>query len=113
MRADFAQTDIRFDLAAVELAVQLCAPTIHFADGEVILVAERSDAMLRCTVTQDAGALPYTVLLEPFIDAEPTAVRVDGLPAQLDTRTLDDGRIIQVQLVLDQTRTLEIDFAPE
>jgi len=68
---------------------------------------------LRCTVTQDAGALPFTVLLEPWIDAEPIGTRVDGQPAQLDTRMLLDGRIIQVQLVLDQPRTLEIDFAQE
>jgi hypothetical protein len=51
-------------------------------------------------------------LLEPYIDAEPTGMRVDGQPAQLDTRVVGDGRIIQVQLVLDQARTLEIDFAP-
>jgi hypothetical protein len=84
---------------------------LAFADGDVSLRVRRDDDGIVCNVEQDAGALPFTVLLEPYIDGDVRATRIDGLPARLDTRALDDGRVVPVQLVLEQQRTLEIDLA--
>jgi hypothetical protein len=84
-----------------------------FADGDVSLRLEGAAASLHCVVEQDAGALPFTVLLEPYVTAAVAATRIDGLPAQLDTRDVADGRIIQVQLVLEQERALDIDFVQQ
>ena len=86
---------------------------LAFADGDVSLHVRRDDDAIVCSIEQDAGALPFTVLLEPYIDGDVRATRVDGMPAQLDTRALDDGRVVPVQLVLEQQRTLEVELVRE
>ena len=83
---------------------------LAFADGDVSLRIQSDADRMICRIEQDAGALPFTVLLEPYVAGDVRATRVDGMPAQLDTRAVDDGRIVPVQLVLEQERTLEIEL---
>lgn len=81
---------------------------IRFGDGSISLSADRSDSMLTIRVQQDAGSIPVTVLLEPFL-LEPGSATMDGQPAELVAQNVADGTILPVQLVLDETRTMVVD----
>lgn len=81
---------------------------IRFGDGSVSLSAARSAGRLTVRVEQEAGAIPLTVLLEPFVRGHARAV-VDGQPADLEARVVTGGTILPVQLVLDDARTLVVE----
>jgi hypothetical protein len=83
------------------------ALNIHFGGGSVRVSATRDGAAIVLRIEQDAGGIPITVLLEPFVDSPETA-DVDGRRAQLMPRNVDGGTIVPVQLVLDQVRTLVV-----
>lgn len=87
---------------------------IRFGDGAVNL---RGSAQPRDTgtrhswrVSQEAGAIPLTVLLEPTIPGTLTACSVDGQTASLSPQHVPGGTVVPVQLVLDEERRLDIDF---
>ena len=87
------------------------ALNIRFADGSLGMSATRDQAAVVLRIEQASGAIPMTVLLEPFVDG-PVSAEVDGSPADLTPRTCDGGTIVPVQLVLDQARTLIIHTGP-
>jgi hypothetical protein len=87
------------------------ALNIRFGDGSVGMSATRDGAMIVLRIEQDSGAIPMTVLLEPFVDG-PVSAEVDGRRADLTPRSTDGGTIVPVQLVLDQARTLIIHTRP-
>lgn len=114
----------------------LTARNIRFADGSVSIHAVRERDVLTIRVEQDAGSIPITLLLEPFVRGTGPAT-VDGQPADLVPQKATanapqpgslmtpregaagpgagaaqthaaSGTIIPVQLVLDEVRTLVI-----
>jgi hypothetical protein len=76
----------------------------------VRLDADLLPRLLTVRLEQDAGAIPVTALLEPFVPGAVSAVRVDGRSASLAPRAVEGGTRVPVQLVLDRGRTLEIEF---
>lgn len=86
---------------------ELEAHNIRFGDGSVGISASRAGETIVVRVEQDAGAVPITVVLEPFVN-NPATADVDGSPADLTPQIVDNGTILPVQLVLDQARTLTI-----
>jgi hypothetical protein len=63
-------------------------------------------------VEQDAGALPLTLLLEPYVPGAVVFAEVDGRTASLAPRPAGDGGSrLPVQLVLDHERVVEIGYA--
>lgn len=89
----------------LDLLDELHVRGIRFADGSIGLRAAWTDEVLSIRVQQDAGSIPITVLLEPFV-TEPGSAMVDGRPAELVAQSVDGGTILPVQLVLDEERTL-------
>jgi len=87
------------------------ALNIRFGDGSVGMSATRERAAIVLRIEQESGAIPMTVLLEPFVDG-PVSAEVDGRRADLPPRSTDGGTIVPVQLVLDQVRTLIIHTRP-
>ena len=108
---------------------ELAARNIRFGDGSVSIRAVRERDVLTIRVEQDAGSIPITLLLEPFVrETGPTTV--DGQPADLVPQTAGTnpphrspllphhagpagpgaaaGTVIPVQLVLDDVRTLVV-----
>jgi hypothetical protein len=83
------------------------AHNIRFGDGSVSISASHTGESIVVRIEQEAGAVPITLLLEPFV-ISPMTADVDGSPADLTPRTVDNGTILPVQLVLDQARTLTI-----
>lgn len=66
-------------------------------------------AIHRFEASQDSGPTPVRLILEPLIVATRVhATTVDGTPAQLDLQAAGTRLMIPVQLVLDDTRVLEI-----
>ena len=86
----------------------------HLALGDATLslrVEAREVGSVAITVDQTAGAMPLTAILEPRVPARRLRqVEVDGRPATLDARQDGDGLRVSVQLVIDQPRSLTIDF---
>lgn len=78
---------------------------LRFADGSLSLTVERTRDALSCTIEQESGATPFTVLLEPVVDKVDSA-EVDGRPARLDVRPVPGGFTAPVQLVLDDVRNV-------
>ncbi|MBR9989888.1 MAG: hypothetical protein KFH98_09045 [Gemmatimonadetes bacterium] len=92
---------------------------IRFGDGSVSLSAvftagptsggpdtvDRGGDRLVIRVEQEAGSMPMTVLLEPFVRRVGTAT-VDGRPADLAPQSVAGAVTVPVQLVLDEARTL-------
>jgi len=85
---------------------------LRFGDGSVALRVDVTRHGVRCTVEQESGAIPQTVLLEPIVQGTVTAARVDGAPAELVPRPHDGLTIVPVQLVLDEVRVLEVATSP-
>jgi hypothetical protein len=82
------------------------------AGGDSIrLSVEGQPDLLRLRVEQDAGAIPVTALVEPFVPGSVAGVRIDGGAASLVARAVEGGTRVPVQLVLDRARTVEIDVA--
>lgn len=86
---------------------------IRFGDGAVNLrgSARNDDTGVRhsWSVSQEAGAIPLTVLLEPTVTGTVTACSVDGRTASLSPQPVPGGTLVPVQLVLDEERLLDID----
>jgi hypothetical protein len=83
------------------------------AGGDSIrLSVEAQAGLLRLRVEQEAGAIPVTALVEPFVPGRVAGVRIDGGAAALVPRAVEGGTRVPVQLVLDRGRTVEIDIAP-
>jgi hypothetical protein len=87
------------------------ALNIRFGDGSAGMSATRDGAAIVLRIEQDSGAIPMTVLLEPFVDG-PLGADVDGRRADLTPRSTGGGTIVPVQLVLDQVRTLVLHTRP-
>jgi hypothetical protein len=88
----------------------LSVQEIQCGDDSVRLDADLLPRLLTVRLEQDAGAIPVTALVEPFVPGAVSAVRVDGRPASLAPRAVEGGTRVPVQLVLDRGRTLEIEF---
>ncbi|HUF50339.1 MAG TPA: hypothetical protein VMN60_05865 [Longimicrobiales bacterium] len=88
----------------------LAAHHIPFAAGSVRLDCSRSPLLLTCRVAQDAGAIPFTLLLEPHFTGRVRAARVDGRAATLDSRLRDGVTAVPVQLLLDDERVLSLEL---
>lgn len=86
---------------------------IRVGDDIVSVAMEVEPGRLRVAIEQDAGAIPITALLEPFVPGRLLHARVDGTAADLGPRPSGPGTVLPVQLVLDHARTLEIAFADE
>lgn len=84
---------------------ELRARNIRFGDASISLWASRTGARLTVRIEQDAGSIPITVLLEPFVRGH-AAATVDGSAAELQPQLVHGGTILPVQLVLDEPRTL-------
>jgi len=84
------------------------APQIRFSDGAVSFDMILTDKRTSITLAQEAGAIPFTALLEPFVTGTVTDAEVDGKRASLDYRTFDNVVQAPVQLVLDDTRVLAL-----
>ena len=91
---------------------RLHAQNLMFADGSVQLQLEDTGDALQCRIEQTAGALPFTLLLEPYVRAPVAAAFVDTQPATLEVRSDDAGTFVPVQLVLDHERSLRIEYRP-
>jgi hypothetical protein len=88
------------------------ARDIQAGGDSIRLSVEVQPDMLRLRVEQDAGAIPVTALVEPFVPGSVAGVRIDGVAASLVPRAVEGGTRLPVQLVLDRGRTVEIDIAP-
>jgi hypothetical protein len=93
--------------------VALSVQDIQCGDDSVRLDAELLPHLLTVRLEQEAGAIPVTALVEPFVPGAVTAVRVDGRSASLAPRAVEGGTRVPVQLVLDRGRVLEIEFEAE
>ncbi|HEX6133607.1 MAG TPA: hypothetical protein VFZ24_06580 [Longimicrobiales bacterium] len=80
---------------------------IRFGDAAISFSAVRDAAGVILRIEQDAGSIPVTVLLEPFV-AKAEGAEVDGKPADLVARDIAGGSIVPVQIVLDRERTLRV-----
>ena len=103
---------------------ELHVRAILFGDASVCLRAAREHDRLTICAAQEAGSIPVTLLLEPFVMG-PGSATVDGRPADLEPRQVTrapelrwatrdpahtaGGTILPVQLLLDDVRTLVID----
>jgi hypothetical protein len=87
---------------------RLAVRDIGFADGTLDLVLHRDGKLLRCRVSQQSGAIPATVILEPVLPALPSTASVDGTPADLVPRREGHDLVLPVQLVLDAERCFDI-----
>lgn len=96
----------------LDLIDNLHVRSIRFGDGSISLRAERTGQILGMRVVQDAGSMPITVLLEPFVIA-PGPATVDGRKADLVPRSVPGGTILPVQLVLDEERMLVVHMGAE
>jgi hypothetical protein len=80
---------------------------IRFADGSLRLAVIRTDEGVEIRVEQDAGALPFTLILEAVV-AVALGTAIDGRVADLQVRPHEHGVIVPVQLVLDDVRLLRV-----
>ena len=81
-------------------------------DTAVTVAYRRDGRVHRLTVRQERGGAPLQLVLEPELRGQKIAAsRVDGEEADLDARRTDHGWRVPVQMVLDQPRTLEVEFA--
>jgi hypothetical protein len=88
------------------------ASEIQAGDDSVRLIVELLPGLLRLRVAQEAGAIPVTALVEPFVPGGVEGIRIDGGTASLVPRRVVGGTRVAVQLVLDRERVVEIDVAP-
>lgn len=80
--------------------------------ASVDLEYQKEDGHHRLTLRQSRGAAPLRVVLEPELPGQKIAgTRVDGVAAELDAARVADRWRVPVQLVLDEARVLEVQFA--
>jgi hypothetical protein len=72
------------------------------------LIHEREGDTHRFTLEPAAAAVPPSVVFEPAVPGRVREVRVDGRPADLDTRPDGDRTIVPLQVPVDAPRTVEI-----
>ncbi len=60
------------------------------------------------TVSQESGAVPFRLVLEPAIASGITRVRLDGQDASLDVRRFGERWLVPVQLMAERERSIEI-----
>jgi hypothetical protein len=83
---------------------------LRIGDATIELAVRRDDRTVRYTVDQASGTVPLRLILEPALDRPISAARVDGRPADLAIRPVAGRVVAPVQLVLDHTRSLELDL---
>jgi hypothetical protein len=92
----------------------LAVREIEAGEDSIALRVEREDraggGVLRVRMEQEAGPLPVTVLLEPYVPGRLEAARVDGQSASLAEAVVGGGCRVAAQLVLDHSRTLELEY---
>ncbi|HEX6559791.1 MAG TPA: hypothetical protein VF021_10025 [Longimicrobiales bacterium] len=86
------------------------AHNIAVDDALISLTCEQSRAGCTFTIVQTAGAYPIRLILEPWLSAAPKHAFVDGTPAALNIRWLQDGSTAPVQIMLDERRVVAFDF---
>jgi hypothetical protein len=70
---------------------------------------DRNRTVHTFVAVQDTGPVPMRLILEPLIEAARVhEAMVDGVPARLDVRAEAGRLLVPVQLVLDDTRVLEV-----
>lgn len=80
---------------------------LRFADGSIDFSAERLHDRVEFRVEQASGALPFTIILEPVLEAALGAT-IDGATADLHVQPHEHGVAVPVQLVLDNVRRLVV-----
>jgi hypothetical protein len=94
-------------------ARDLAARNIAVGDDLVAVTVRCEPGLLTCRLEQDAGPIPMTALLEPYLPARPLRARIDGRPAELTPRLVGRDFVLPVQLVLDHARLLEVELEVE
>ncbi|GMV06398.1 MAG: hypothetical protein AMXMBFR53_26740 [Gemmatimonadota bacterium] len=85
---------------------------IRVGESRLTLRYEREGRLHRLTLEPTRGRVPPLVILEPSLPcAGVAATRVDGAPADLDTRGEGARTRVRVQIPLDGVRTLEVEEA--
>ena len=81
--------------------------------GDAVFRIEARVEAERATIVIDQtdGPTPYRAIVEPRLPAgRIREASVDGAPAELDSAVVDGGMQVAVQLVVDQRRTLVLDY---
>lgn len=86
------------------------ARALAMGDAVIRLRYHRERATHRFTVSQEQGASPIRLILEPELVGRLRAARVDGAEAGLETVPAGERSRIPIQLALDHERTLELEL---
>jgi hypothetical protein len=89
---------------------RLEARSLAMGGAVIRLRYHRVRATHRFTVSQEQGASPIRLILEPELVGRLRAARVDGAEAGLETVPAGERSRIPVQLALDHERTLELEM---
>jgi hypothetical protein len=88
----------------------LRAGGLRMGEAAFLLKMTADLELLRLEVEQVEGPVPVTLVFEPWVRARAIrAVRIDGRPAELELRPLEDGWVIPVQIALDHVRQMDIE----
>lgn len=83
---------------------------LRMGEAAVWLAYERAGARHAFRLDQEEGAVPVRVIFEPAVPGRRLlAARVDGRPAELDTRSSRDRVRVPLQVVLDHERFIELE----
>ncbi|HET9984561.1 MAG TPA: hypothetical protein VFQ38_13275 [Longimicrobiales bacterium] len=85
---------------------------IRMGEASLSLRFRREGALHRFEVEPEAGPVPVRVILEPALPGHLRAAHIDGVAAQLDPRPFGERVIVPVQLVVDHSRTVELEVEP-
>lgn len=93
---------------------EMTVERLRFSDAEVGLRYRRQGNWHRFTFEQESGPVPVRVIFEPMLPAPSLAAAVvDGQTAQLYPRPLGGRLRVPVQIVLDDTRVVELEAGQE
>jgi hypothetical protein len=81
---------------------------VTLGDASIRLAYRRSGSTRVFELEPEHGGVPPLVVLEPSMEGRVSHVRIDGAPADLDSRPHGGRTIVPVQLPLDAPRTVEI-----
>lgn len=93
---------------------EMTVERLRFSDAEVGLRYRRQGNWHRFTFEQESGPVPVRVIFEPLLPAPSLAAAVvDGQTALLYPRPLGGRLRVPVQIVLDDTRVVELEAGEE
>lgn len=81
---------------------------ITLGSARLGLTCEREGSVTRFVLEPESASVPPMVVFEPAVAGRVRSVRVDGAPAELETRTAAGRTVIPVQIPVDATRTVEV-----